>query len=136
MKRRPRICNKFLPKEVFPECPTACKGPIDVSCFIHNYTLLRAIFMWVIKEESNHPVVDACNSHAFGVPRTIIGSSRRSSILRLGVGDVQHVIVINKQSAGPSKLFPFDNKITVLVKNLDPIIASITDKKPPGRIHG
>src|SRR2546426_2483063 len=52
------------------------------------------------------------------------------------VAQVEVVVLVDKQSARPAELLPFFEKFSVLVEDLDPIVAPIANKQPAAGIHG
>src|SRR5438046_5197691 len=57
--------------------------------------------------------------------------------LRVGlmVGDVECVIRVDKHAARPAELFPLFEEFSILIEDLDPIVAAVTNKQPAARIH-
>src|SRR5437016_8678577 len=57
--------------------------------------------------------------------------------LRVGlmVGDVECVIRVDKHAARPAELFPLFEEFSILIEDLDPIVAAVTNKQTAARIH-
>src|SRR5438046_10577435 len=57
--------------------------------------------------------------------------------LRVGlmVGDVECVIRVDKHAALQAELFPLFEEFSILIEDLDPIVAAGTDKQPAARFH-
>src|SRR3977135_1156978 len=56
--------------------------------------------------------------------------------LRLGIGHVNDVVLVDRNSARPAELLPLRDIVSFLVEDLDPIVIAIPDEQPSFRIEG
>src|SRR5262249_47322412 len=59
----------------------------------------------------------------------------RAALGGFGIGDVQIVPCIDEDAAGPAELLPLFDELTVLIENLNAIVAAIAYEEPPFRIE-
>src|SRR5688572_2722146 len=55
--------------------------------------------------------------------------------VRLGVGHVDHVVLIDVHAARPAELVPLIEKRAVLIEDLNPVIRTIGNEEPAFRVH-
>src|SRR5262245_51351203 len=75
--------------------------------------------------------------------RTVSGAADADTLLpaglvrspRLGIGDVDRVVVRDGNAARASELRPFVEERAVLIEDLDPVVVAIADKQPSARIE-
>src|SRR5207253_8884419 len=83
-----------------------------------------------IRNESDEAAVfGAADSNA--APPPIVVARDRSGF---GIGDVEHVFLIDVQSAGTAELFPFGDEFPILIENLNAVALLIADKQTAFRI--
>src|SRR5580704_12845681 len=80
-------------------------------------------------DEGRHlAVLDAADADA-------LVKRRVHFVARLRVGDVENVVA-DIDAARPAELLPFGDELSARIENLDPIVRTVGDVKPAGRIHG
>ena len=110
-------------------------GAVNVSRRINRHTLCCtgvARLFHRIGDERQHRAVD-------GTPNantTLTFVARRSNRARLGVGHIQHVVGIYNQPARARELVPHIEQRSLLIKNLNAIIAPVTHEQPAFGVHG
>src|SRR6266566_1996192 len=55
---------------------------------------------------------------------------------RFRIRDIDRVVGVDPDAAGPAELCPGIEEFAVLIENLDAIIVAVADKQPAARIHG
>ena len=54
---------------------------------------------------------------------------------RLGVGDVEHVVLVDEDAARPAELRPLVDELAVLVEDLDAVVAAVADEQAALRVE-
>src|SRR5262249_36887547 len=85
--------------------------------------------IWIDNEVRHLAVLSATDRNAF--PKT-----RVRLRVRLMVGDVERVVLVDKHSARPTELLPLFEKFSILIEDLDPIVPTVTNEQTAARIHG
>lgn len=117
----------LLPDEP-PKIQRVGEAAIDVPLIVRRHSFKRPRFMpW--NERRDSAILDAPD------PDTLL-EARVPCVIRLRVGDVEDVILVNEDAARPPELLPLGKKFPVLVENLDAAVRTVGDEKPPGGIHG
>src|SRR5207302_8187484 len=55
--------------------------------------------------------------------------------LRLRIGDVDRVLLVDVDPARPAELLPFGLIGAVLIENLNAIVLAVADEQPAARVH-
>src|SRR5262245_5322467 len=55
--------------------------------------------------------------------------------LRLGIGDVDHVVLVDVDAARTAELVPLVEELAVLIEDLHAVVVAIADEQPAARIH-
>ena len=139
--------EKELFSDEFPDRAQEVRT-IYVAVCIHCYSLGQAragcvgIRAWIWNEGSDRAIfgIPYANASLRARIKSITGLRQReltrvgSAIPRLRVGDVDHIVAIDVHSAWPAELEPLSDELTVLIKNLDPVVLAIADEDPSSRI--
>ncbi len=54
---------------------------------------------------------------------------------RLGIGNIDNVVPVDKNPAGPAELGPLREEVAFLVENQDPVVAAVSHEQPAPGIH-
>src|SRR5580704_1283596 len=104
-------------------------GAVDVARRVHRDAFRRAgagrLFIGVWDERNHLAGLDASDADA-PLPAVMISRYRSG----FGVGDVDHVVLVDKNSAGSAELAHLPKELSFLIENLDAIVVTITYKKP------
>src|SRR5262249_21396936 len=60
---------------------------------------------------------------------------RRRNRPRLGIGDIDDVVLVDEDAARPAELVPLVDEVPLLVENLDAVVAAVAEEEAPARIH-
>src|ERR1700689_4113397 len=93
---------------------------------------LLLIGLNVRNEGVDDPVARAAHADT-ALPARMMSVAFR--LTRLGVGHIQHIVLVDIDAAWPTELRPTRDKSAVLIKDLDAIVAAIADEQPSLRIH-
>src|SRR3954464_10523108 len=109
-------------------------APIDISLRIRRDALGRARAGRPLHRIRNEPchdaVADSSNSDA-ALPTVVVLGYR----LRFRIGDIDHVLLVDEDTAWAAELEPLIDVVSILVENLDAIVLPVADEEPPARIH-
>src|SRR5690348_10190091 len=75
-------------------------------------------------------ILGAADAHA-ALPAVMVLRYR----FRFGIGDIDHVVLVDIDAAGTTELRPGFQELDVLVENIDEIVVAVADEQPAARIH-
>src|SRR6266480_2320615 len=88
-------------------------GSSRVGCGVGHEILYRTVF-------------GAANANAAAAARIVPITGL--AIARLGIGHVDHIVLIDVNAAGPAELLPFGDEMPILIKDLDAVVLAIADE--------
>src|SRR3954453_3474233 len=108
--------------------------PINVSLRIRGDALGRARAGRPLHRIRNEPchdaVADSSNSDA-ALPTVVVLGYR----FRFRIGDIDHVLLVDEDTAWAAELEPLVDVVSVLVENLDAVVLTIANEEASARIH-
>src|SRR5687767_11192684 len=120
---------------VFLDTPGSHLRSPDVALPIHGNAFSRAraggLLDWIRDERHHLPVLRTADANA-ALPAVVIAGHR----LRLGIGDVDHVVRVDVHAARTAELRPRVEELPVLVIDLNAVVRAIADEQPAARVHG
>src|SRR5215813_99615 len=57
-------------------------------------------------------------------------------VVRFGIRCVQHIVLVDEDSARPTELLPFGKELAVLIEYLDAAVGAVSDEQAARRIEG
>src|SRR5215468_10961171 len=122
-------CAARLLLHVAPHGHLGGPASIDVAGVVHANAFRRAGLDRRLRNEGGDlAVLDAADADALLEARIVARG-------RLGIGGVDHVILVDGNVARPPELFPFGNKLAVRLENLNAVVGAVGDVDAPHRIE-
>src|SRR5690242_10523208 len=115
-------------------------GAVDVASGVCGETfgasgICRGIVGGGVGGEIFHGAVfGAADANAAAAARIV--AIARFALARLGIGDVDHIVLINVDSARAAELFPLGDEMAVLVKDLDAVVLAVANEQAALGVEG
>src|SRR5215475_4533133 len=110
-----------LPLDVPPHIHFGDPTGIDVPLIVHSDAFRRTGLRRSLWNESRDLAVLCTTDADTSVESGIVGP------IRLRVGHVDHVVLIDGDVAGPAELLPFGDKLAVRLEDLNTIVSAVAD---------
>src|SRR5438105_3049914 len=118
-----------LPLDKAAQVHFAGPAGVDVASLVHTNALGRADLCRRLRNEGgNSAVLDAANADALLDAGVVV-------LIRLSVGDVDHVILANRDAARAAELLPFGDELAIAIEYLDATVGAIAHIDTPLRIE-
>src|SRR5262249_11004903 len=106
MRGRLCACGRFdVPLHRHAAAYRSVHEPLGIS----SDAFLRSVRIWIENEVRHLAVLSATDHNAFPKPRVRLR-------VRLMVGDVERVVLVDKHSARPTELLPLFEKFSILIE--------------------
>src|SRR5687768_18360641 len=110
-------------------------GAVDVAAGVDRGAFGGAVVGGLLVRVGNEPghlAVSRAADPDPPLPRPVGGIDRAG----LGIGDVDHVIPVDEDPAGPAELLPFGQQVSLLVHDQYPVVAAVANEQASPGIHG